>query len=166
MLDPIYQEFQANFTGQYPNAVELEAPSMQPVYGPYPGVTASAETPTFTSMSSASTMAWSSPGSMHSATPWQIHGEGRRRYQWSGGDGREISFRGVGPDAEHDPNRPVQYRDLRTNTTVVHPNAASNPQDRGSSSVSPPTAPRSMREQAKRMSDSHVPRPDDKQESK
>ena len=174
LMDPAYLQFQAGFTGggagifaPYSNAAELEAPtSMQQVYGPYSGPSASEETPTFTSMSSASTLVCSSPESMDSAPQWQIQGEGRRRYQWRGGDGREIAFQGIGPDAEHDPNRPVEYRDLRTNTRVVHTNAASTPRNSGASSVSTPTAPRSMREQAKRFSDSQLPRPDDQQDGK
>jgi hypothetical protein len=122
---------------------------------------AARQTPTFTSMPSAPIPAVSSPVNLPSTPQWEIQGEGRRSYQWAGGDGREITFRGIGPDAEHDPNRPVEYRDLRTNTATVL-----NPRHRGASSISLSTALRSMREQAKRMSDSQVPRADDQQEGK
>lgn len=130
----------------------------QPRTGPFP-VAALRQTPTFTSMPSAPTPAVSPPEDVRGSPQWKIQGEGRRPFQWSGGGGMEITFQGIGPDAEHDPNRPVEYRDLLTNTSTVH-----SPRHRGARSTSPPTAPRSMREQAKRMSDSQVPRPDDQQE--
>ena len=133
---------------------------MQETHGPFPMTTS--QIATFTAPPSAPTPAVSSPENLDTTPQWEIQGEGRRRYQWTGGDGREISFRGIGPDAEHDPNRPVEYRDLRSNTSTIH-----SPRHHGAaSSASPPTAPRSMREQAKRMSDSQVPRAEDQQEGK
>jgi hypothetical protein len=171
MLEPGFLEFHSTINNRDITAMtDTHAPwvnsaeiarriEMHERYGTLP--IAARQTPTFTSMPSAPIPAVSSPENLRSTPQWEIQGEGRRSYQWTGGDGREISFRGIGPDAEHDPNRPVEYRDLRTNTATVY-----SPRHHGASSTSPPTAPRSMREQAKRMSDSQVPRADDQQEGK
>jgi hypothetical protein len=127
-VDPAYHQFHGNFAGRGTNMI---APYLN-----------HSETPTFTSMPNASTPAVASADSMDSGPQWIVQSHGPRPYTWTGGGGREISFRGVGPDAEYDPNRPVKYRDLRTNTTVVL-----SPRHHGASSAPPPTAPRSMREQ-------------------
>lgn len=195
-MDPSHQEFQGNFIGggtdmvapytrfpemvQYPDPATMQfygpapAPSLMQhptalqLYGPPPGPpTHLSMPPTYSSMPSAPTPAWSAPGNVQNEPQWQIQGAGRRPYEWHGGDGREISFRGIGPDAEHDPNRAVEYRDLRANTRTVHTNAASSSHAQRATSTTPPTAPRSMREHAKRMSDSQLPRPPhDQQEGK
>jgi hypothetical protein len=172
MLEPGFLEFHTTMGSSRDMTAMTDTPApwvsseeiarriaMHEQYGTLP--IAARQTPTFTSMPSATIPAVSSPDNLRSTPQWEIEGEGRRRYQWTGGDGREITFRGIGPDAEHDPNRPVEYRDLRTNTATVL-----SPRHHGASSTSPPTAPRSMREQAKRMSDSQVPRADDQQEGK
>jgi hypothetical protein len=155
------EHFTTDTTAPWVSSAEIQRRiRMQEMYGPFP--IATSQTSTFTAPPSAPTPAVSSPENLDTTPQWEIQGEGRRRYQWTGGDGREISFRGIGPDAEHDPNRPVEYRDLRSNTSTIH-----SPRQHGAaSSASPPTAPRSMREQAKRMSDSQVPRAEDQQEGK
>jgi hypothetical protein len=129
MVDPAYLEFYGNFAGRGTDMI-----------APYLNNTAF---PASTSMPSTHIPAVSSPNNMNSGPQWQVQSFGPcKTNSWTGRDGREIAFRGVGPDAEHDPNRPVEFRDLRNNTTVVH-----SPRHYGASSAPPPTAPRSMREQ-------------------
>lgn len=88
---------------------------------------------------------------------WEITGRGRRHYHWTGGDGLEISFKGLGPDAEHDPNSPVLYHNYRANTKTLHRQAASYPRTQGSGSPLPPDAPKLMRDYAERMGLSRIP---------
>lgn len=106
----------------------------------------------------------SPPGSMttheRGAARWTITGKGRRAYLWTGRDGLEIGFKGHGPDAEHDPNSPVLYRNHRTKTKTFHMQAASFPRTHTSGSPLPPKAPKLMREYAERMGFSKVPCPD------
>ena len=127
MVDPAYHQFHGGFSGR---GSHLIAPYLN-----------HSQTPAFTPMPALIPVV-SSPDSMDSGPQWKIQSHGPRPYTWTGGGGQEISFRGVGPDAEFDPNRPVQYRDLRTNTTVVL-----SPRNHGAMSDPTPTAPRSMREQ-------------------
>lgn len=88
---------------------------------------------------------------------WEIMGTGRRRYHWTGGDGLEISFKGIGPDAEHDPNSPVLYRNYRENTKTLHMHAASYPRTQLPGSPLPPNAPKLMRDYAEKMALSQIP---------
>lgn len=88
---------------------------------------------------------------------WEIMGKGRRRYHWTGGDGLEISFKGIGPDAEHDPNSPVLYRNYRENTKTLHMHAASYPRTQVPGSPLPPNAPKLMRDYAEKMALSQIP---------
>jgi len=88
---------------------------------------------------------------------WEITGKGRRRYHWTGGDGLEISFKGMGPDAEHDPNSPVLYRNYRENTHTLHMEAASYPRTHAPGSPLPPNAPKLMRDYAEKMALSQIP---------
>lgn len=88
---------------------------------------------------------------------WEIMGKGRRRYHWTGGDGLEISFKGMGPDAEHDPNSPVLYRNYRENTHTFHMEAASYPRNQAPCSPLPPNAPKLMRDYAEKMALSQIP---------
>jgi hypothetical protein len=85
-----------------------------------------------------------------SSVQWEISGRGRRGFHWTGGDGREISFTGMGPDAEHDPNSPVVYRNYRENTKTLHMHAARYPKIQ-TPGLLPPSAPKSMREYAEKM---------------
>lgn len=88
---------------------------------------------------------------------WEITGKGRRKYYWTGGDGLEISFKGVGPDAEHDPNSPVWYRNYHENTKTYHLQAGSYPKTHAPGSSLPPNAPKLMRDYAERMALSQIP---------
>lgn len=88
---------------------------------------------------------------------WEIIGKGRRKFHWTGGDGLEISFKGLGPDAEHDPNSPVLYRNYRANTKTLHMQAASYPRTHVPGSTLPPNAPKLMREYAEKMGFSQIP---------
>lgn len=101
------------------------------------------------------TPGWITPGN---SSRWTITGRGRRSYGWTGGDGLEIGFKGHGPDAEHNPNSPVYYRNLRTGT--LHLEAASYPRDYKADSPVPPNAPRLMRQFAKQMGLAKIPCPD------
>ena len=93
---------------------------------------------------------------------WEISGKGRHKIHWSGGDGLEISFRGIGPDAEHDPNSPVLYRNYRANTETLHLQAGTYPKTNGPGSPVPPNAPKLMRDYAEKMALSCIPCLDDK----
>ncbi|GAB7329431.1 hypothetical protein MBLNU13_g01219t1 [Cladosporium sp. NU13] len=93
----------------------------------------------------------------HNLARWEIMGKGRRRYHWTGGDGLEISFKGIGPDAEHDPNSPVLYRNYRENTKTLHMHAASYPRTQVLGSPLPPNAPKLMRDYAEKMALSQIP---------
>jgi hypothetical protein len=156
--DPAHLEFRGDFIGRGTQAVQPYSFNPLPeFYSPSPFLPN--ETPTSTSMPIPSTLALSSENVR--TLPWVISGQGRRPFDWIGGNGIEIAFRGTGPDAEHDPNRPVEFRDLHTNTRTVH-----SPRHHGATSTSPPTAPRSMREQAKKMNNYQVPRTDEQQEGK
>lgn len=92
---------------------------------------------------------------------WEISSKGRGSYHWSGGDGLEISFKGMGTDAEHDPNSPVLYRDYRANTKTLHMQAASYPRTQVPGSPLPPNAPKLMRDYAEKMALSYIPCTDD-----
>jgi hypothetical protein len=88
---------------------------------------------------------------------WEIMGKGRRNYHWTGGDGLEISFKSIGPDAEHDPNSPVVYRNYRENTNTLHLEAASYPRTHAPGSPLPPNAPKLMRDYAEKMALARIP---------
>jgi hypothetical protein len=90
---------------------------------------------------------------------WEIMGKGRHRYHWTGGDGLEISFKGMGLDAEHDPNSPVLYRNYRENTDTLHMEAESYPRTQvpGCGSPLPPNAPKLMRNYAEKMALARIP---------
>jgi hypothetical protein len=115
------------------------------------------DTPTVSPTSNDTSPPWSAQQHRSNVDRWEILGKGRRRYHWTGGDGLEISFRGVGPDAEHDPNSPVVYRDYRANTNTFHLQAASYPRTHVPGSPLPPNAPKLMREYAEKMAWSQVP---------
>lgn len=142
------------YTGQV-NATIFQSAAGEPVYA---GRTN--ETPVLSPTSDDT----SPPGSMKThergAARWTITGKGRRSYLWTGRDGLEIGFKGHGPDAEHDPNSPVLYRNHRTKTKTFHMQAASFPRTHTSGSPVPPKAPKLMREHAERMGFAKVPCPD------
>ena len=81
-------------------------------------------------------------------------------YGWRGGDGKEIAFTGYGPDAERNPNPPVNFRafdnnTVQTPTTQVPQGGVVTPSSFGVERA--PHAPRKMREWASNMGYSHVP---------
>jgi hypothetical protein len=100
---------------------------------------------------------WVNKQDQRSPARWEIMGKGRRRYHWTGGDGLEISFKGIGPDAEHDPNSPVVYRNYRENTNTLHLEAASYPRTHAPGSPLPPNAPKLMRDYAEKMALAQIP---------
>lgn len=120
-------------------------------------------TPTISPTSGDTSPPWSSSEQSQNAqlqnTPgnWSISGRGRRGYHWTGRDGLEISFKGVGPDAEHDPNSPVLYRNFRANTKTLHMQAASFPRNQIPGTSLPPNAPRLMRDYAEKTGLDMVP---------
>lgn len=93
---------------------------------------------------------------------WEISRKGRHKYHWSGGDGLEISFKGLGADAEYNPNSPVLYHNYRANTKTLHLQAASYPRTHVPGSPLPPNAPKRMRDHAEKLALSYVPCTDDK----
>ena len=101
--------------------------------------------------------AWLDQQDQRNLSRWEIMGRGRRRYHWTGGDGLEISFKSIGPDAEHDPNSPVLYRNYRENTKTLHMQAASYPRTHAPGSPLPPNAPKLMRDYAEKMALSQIP---------
>jgi hypothetical protein len=115
------------------------------------------DTPTASPTSDDTSSPWVNQQRQRNLARWEITGKGRRRYHWTGGDGLEISFKGVGPDAEHDPNSPVVYRNYRENTGTYHMQAASYPKTHAPGSLLPPNAPKLMRDYAERMALSQIP---------
>jgi hypothetical protein len=109
------------------------------------------DTPTVSPTSDDTSPPWSKQQQQNSSVQWEISGGRRRKFGWTGGDGREISFQGMGPDAEHDPNSPVVYRNYRENTKTVHMHAARYPKIDIPDAILPPIAPKSMREYAEKM---------------
>lgn len=119
------------------------------------------DTPTISPTSNDTSPPWSKQHRQQNLARWEISGKGRRKYHWTGGDGLEISFRGLGPDAEHDPNSPVLYRNYRANTNTLHMEAASYPRTNAPGSPLPPHAPKLMRDYAEKMAFSQIPCIDD-----
>ncbi|CAK3748303.1 Hypothetical predicted protein [Lecanosticta acicola] len=81
----------------------------------------------------------------------------RGRYGWAGGDGREIKFRGYGPDAERDPNTPVNFsvQNRAGSYGVVGPRMIGGGED--DEDWSAPLAPRSRRQWAEMMGYPKIP---------
>jgi hypothetical protein len=100
---------------------------------------------------------WADKQDQRTPGRWEIMGKGRRNYHWTGGDGLEISFKSIGPDAEHDPNSPVVYRNYRENTNTLHLEAASYPRTHAPGSPLPPNAPKLMRDYAEKMALAQIP---------
>jgi hypothetical protein len=115
------------------------------------------DTPTVSPTSTDTSPPWTEQQHQSSSARWEISGKGRHKFGWSGGDGLEISFKGMGPDAEHDPNSPVLYRNYRENTKTLHMHAARYPKIDVSDSILPPIAPKSMREYAEKMGLPRIP---------
>ena len=70
----------------------------------------------------------SSPVTPGSSTQFSIKSTGRRNYGWVGGDGKEIRFYGYGPDAERDPQTPVDYRNCNEKGVITTINLSAWPQ--------------------------------------
>ncbi|KAM0720232.1 hypothetical protein Q7P37_004368 [Cladosporium fusiforme] len=116
-----------------------------------------AETPSVSPTSSDTSAPSSRQLSSRASSRWTITGKSRRVYLWTGSDGLEVGFNGHGPDAEHDPNSPVLYRNLRAKTKTIHLEAASFPRDHKAGMPVPPNAPKSMRQYAESMNLSKIP---------
>lgn len=80
----------------------------------------------------------------------------RSRYGWAGGDGREIKFRGYGPDAERDPYNPVNFSlQNRSEAYVGGPRMIG--ADAGDENAAAPLAPRSRRQWAEMLGHLKIP---------
>jgi hypothetical protein len=115
------------------------------------------DTPTVSPRSDDTSSPWLEQQRQRNLARWEITGQGRRKYHWTGGGGLEISFKSIGPDAEHDPNSPVWYRNYRENTKTYHLQAGSYPKTHAPGSPLPPNAPKLMRGYAERMAFSQIP---------
>ena len=115
------------------------------------------DTPDASPTSEDTSSSWLDEQRQRNLARWEILGRGRRRYHWTGGDGLEISFKGIGPDAEHDPNSPVLYRNYRANTRTLYMQAASYPRTQMPGTPLPPDAPKLMRDYAEHMALSRIP---------
>lgn len=141
-LDQLQQQIAGSFQGFDANQMYADS---------------TAKTPSISPTSSDTSAPWSKQSSANASSRWTITGKGRRVYLWTGSDGLEIGFKGHGPDAEHDPNTPVLYRNLRQRTKTLHLEAASFPRDHKPGSQAPPDAPKLMRQFAERMRLSKIP---------
>lgn len=99
----------------------------------------------------------SSPLNFREETPrgWAIGSlAARNDYGWTGGDGKEIKFQGWGPDAERDPNNPVNFSFTgKIPATGVGPRMIGDSEDENSV----PLAPRSRRQWAEKMECPQIP---------
>lgn len=80
----------------------------------------------------------------------------RSRYGWAGGDGREIKFRGYGPDAERDPYNPVNFS-LQNRSEGYGCGPRMIGADAGDENAAAPLAPRSRRQWAEMLGHLKIP---------
>ncbi|KAK5122897.1 hypothetical protein LTR85_003462 [Meristemomyces frigidus] len=126
--------------------------------------TVTGETP-LVSPTSDDTSPIKTPHSAHGAHAWTIGSNGFTPgyYGWKGGDGKEISFTGYGPNAERDPNSAVnmQFFNGRPGAFAASPPSAGMGSladgSRENSSPTPKVWPKSMRQWAELAGYNKVP---------